>query len=86
MDAIHSDQLPEHGGLPSVRDEYALESGLARPRRVRFLAMVTFLGINGVEFEASDADAVVAMLAPADGTASEGEWATWIRAHTRRGR
>jgi death-on-curing protein len=33
IDAIHNDQLREHGGLPGVRDENVLESTLARPRR-----------------------------------------------------
>ncbi|NIP87774.1 MAG: type II toxin-antitoxin system death-on-curing family toxin, partial [Gammaproteobacteria bacterium] len=31
-DAIHRDQLRQHGGVPGVRDENALESALARPR------------------------------------------------------
>lgn len=31
-DAIHEDQLAEHGGLAGVRDEGAIESALARPR------------------------------------------------------
>jgi death-on-curing protein len=31
-DAIHAAQLAEHGGLPGVRDEGALESALMRPR------------------------------------------------------
>lgn len=31
MDAIHHDQLREHGGLPGIRDENILESALARP-------------------------------------------------------
>lgn len=31
-DAIHLDQLREHGGLPGVRDDNALESALARPK------------------------------------------------------
>src|SRR6188508_1304662 len=80
IDAIHDDQVREHGGLPGVRDENALESALARPqqkhtydpgidlaglaaayafglarnhpyrdgnKRIAFLALVTFLGING---------------------------------------
>lgn len=33
VDAIHSDQIREHGGLAGVRDENALESALARPRQ-----------------------------------------------------
>jgi death-on-curing protein len=33
VDAIHTDQLREHGGLPGVRDEHILESALARPQQ-----------------------------------------------------
>ena len=33
VDAVHDDQLREHGGLPGIRDENALESALARPRQ-----------------------------------------------------
>jgi death-on-curing protein len=33
VDAIHSDQLREHGGLPGIRDETVLESALARPQQ-----------------------------------------------------
>ena len=32
LDAVHLDQLREHGGLPGIRDENALESALARPQ------------------------------------------------------
>ncbi len=33
VDAIHDDQVREHGGLPGIRDEHALESALARPQQ-----------------------------------------------------
>ena len=33
LDAIHLDQLREHGGLPGVRDENVLESALARAKQ-----------------------------------------------------
>jgi death-on-curing protein len=33
VDAIHADQLRQHGGLPGVRDENALESALTRPQQ-----------------------------------------------------
>lgn len=33
VDAIHWDQIREHGGLAGVRDENALESALARARQ-----------------------------------------------------
>ncbi len=35
LDAVHLDQLREHGGLPGLRDENALEAALARPRQRR---------------------------------------------------
>ena len=112
IDAIHGDQLREHGGLPGVRDENVLESALARPqqkwryeaqtdvpmlaaayafglvtghpyrdgnKRIGFLAMVTFLGINGHELEAPETDVVVEFLALADGRVSENQLADWIR-------
>lgn len=114
VDAIHSDQIREHGGLPGVRDENALESALARPqqkwhyappvdmaalgaayafglvrnhpyrdgnKRIGLLAMVTFLGVNGHEFNAGDADVVAEILALAEGTITEEALADWIRRH-----
>jgi death on curing protein len=33
VDAIHHDQIREHGGLAGVRDENLLESALARPQQ-----------------------------------------------------
>jgi death-on-curing protein len=50
-------------------------------KRIGFLAMVTFLGINGYELDATDGDVVGEMLALADGTVSEDELADWIRKH-----
>lgn len=114
IDAIHYDQLREHGGLPGIRDENALESALARPqqkrhyadttdipllaaayafglvknhpyrdgnKRIGFLAMVTFLGLNGYELNATDADVVAEIVALADGSVSEEALADWIRRH-----
>ena len=119
VDAIHAEQIREHGGLSGVRDENALESALARPRqkwdhvnrvdvavlaaaygfglarnhlyydgnkRMAFLAIVTFLGINGLDLDVSDAEVIAEMLALADGSVSEDELAGWIRQHTRRRR
>lgn len=114
VDAIHFEQLREHGGLHGIRDEGALESALARPRqkwwyekktdvvslaaaygfgivrnhpfrdgnkRVGFLALVAFLGLNGYEFEAAEDDVVSEMFALAAGRISESELAQWIRRH-----
>ena len=33
IDAVHFDQLREHGGLAGLRDEHTLEAALARPRQ-----------------------------------------------------
>ena len=115
VDAIHTDQVREHGGLPGVRDEHLLESALARPqqkwryadrtdmptlaaayafgliqnhpyrdgnKRIGFLAVVTFLGINGHDFSATDTDVVSEFLALADGSISEEGLANWIRQHS----
>ena len=115
VDAVHHDQLREHGGLPGIRDENVLESALARPqqkwhyadntdvpmlaaayafglvknhryrdgnKRIGFLAMVTFLGMNGDELEATDAEVVAEILALADGSVSEDALADWIRQHS----
>ena len=115
VDAIHNDQLREHGGLPGIRDENVLESALARPqqkwhyaeqtdvfvlaaayafglvknhpyrdgnKRIGFLAMVTFLGLNGYGLDVADADVVAEILALADGQLSEEALADWIRQHS----
>lgn len=47
-------------------------------KRIAFLAMVTFLGLN-IEFVVPEADAVVMMLAVAAGEVSEESLAQWIR-------
>lgn len=114
VDAIHNDQLHEHGGLPGVRDGNVLESALALARhkwhygssvdipalaaaygfglaknhpyhdgnkRIAFLAIVTFLGLNGYELDATDAEVIAVMLAVADGRLSEEHLAAWVRQH-----
>ena len=115
VDAIHSEQVREHGGLPGLRDANILESALARPRqkwnydsavdlptlaaayafglvrnhpyrdgnkRIGFLAMVSFLGINGMEFTATDVEVVSEFVALAAGRVAETELATWIADHS----
>jgi death-on-curing protein len=114
LDAIHLDQLREHGGLHGIRDENALESALARARnkwaydsvedpavlaaaygyglatshpyrdgdkRIAFLAMLVFIGLNGWDVEAPEAEVVTTMLAVADRRCSEEELAAWLRMH-----
>jgi len=117
VDAIHTDMLLTHGGLPGLRDEDMLESALARPRqrfaydattdlaalaaaygfglarnhpyndgnkRVAFVTMAVFLGLNGLEFTAADTDVVTAIVALASGTLDEAALADWIRLNSRK--
>jgi death on curing protein len=112
VDAIHADQLRQHGGLAGIRDENALESVLARAqqkwscgdtrdlatlaaaygygltrshpyrdgnKRIGFLALATFLGVNGRELNATDADVVTTKVALAAGKLTERKLADWIR-------
>ena len=51
-------------------------------KRIGFLAMVTFLGVNGRDFLATEAEVVAAILALADGSLSEEALADWIRQHS----
>ena len=51
-------------------------------KRIGFLAMVTFLGMNDHELDATDAAVVAEILALADGGLSEEALADWIRQHS----
>jgi len=112
VDAAHLDQLREHGGLPGIRDENALEAALARQqqkwhyepdsdlatlaaayafglakahplndgnKRAAFLTAVIFLGLNGKDIDATEAEVVQAVTALAAGSLTEAALATWIR-------
>jgi death-on-curing protein len=114
IEAIHSDQVLVHGGLPGIRDENALESALARPlnrraydsgsdlaelaaaygyglasshpfndgnKRIAFLAMYVFLGLNGLEIEADETEVVDLVVAVASGRCDEEDLADWLRSH-----
>ena len=115
VDAIHTDMLLTHGGLPGLRDADLLESALVRPRqrfaydatadlatlaavygfglarnhpysdgnkRVAFVTMAVFLGLNGLKFTAAEAEVVTTMVVLAWGTLDEDDLADWIRRHT----
>jgi death-on-curing protein len=114
LDAVHFDQLREHGGLPGVREEDTLEAALARPRqrwtyepqsdlatlaaaygwglvtshpyrdgnkRVAFLAMAIFVGLNGFEIEASPEEVVTTMFATAASQLTEAQLRDWVQSH-----
>lgn len=48
-------------------------------KRIAFLAMYVFLGVNGHELDAPETEVVSLMRAVADHRCSEGELAAWIR-------
>jgi death-on-curing protein len=67
----------------------ALGHGIARNhpfidgnKRTAFVAVETFLLLNGVALLASDAESVVAVLDLAAGEMTEEEFAAWLRDHT----
>ena len=50
VDAIHADQIREHGGLLGLRDEDGLESALARPRHKWLYERTTDLASLGAAY------------------------------------
>jgi death-on-curing protein len=48
-------------------------------KRISFLAIVTFLGLNDIDFLVPETDAVVMMIGVAAGEVSEESLARWIR-------
>ena len=55
-------------------------------KRIGFLALVTFPGLNSYALSASDAEVVAEKLALADGRVSEDALADWVRQHCNRRR
>jgi death-on-curing protein len=53
-------------------------------KRVGFVVMATFLGLNGCEFIATESDVVTTVVALASGNIDEKTLADWIRAKTRK--
>ena len=52
-------------------------------KRIGFLALATFLGINDLELETTDEDIVTTMLALADGRLTVPQLTRWVRARLR---
>ena len=52
-------------------------------KRVAFMAVVVFLGLNGYDLEATEADVVAVVLKLAAGNLSERALAHWVREHLR---
>jgi death-on-curing protein len=87
----HKWHYHDESDLPMLAAAYAF--GLVKNdpyrdgnKRIGFLAMVTFLGINGHELDATDGEVVAEFLGVADGGVSEDELAVWIRQHVARKR
>jgi len=51
-------------------------------KRVAFVVMAVFLGLNGFEFNASESDVVTTIVALAAGEIDEEALAGWIRVHS----
>jgi len=54
-------------------------------KRTAYVALETFLALNGCAFPVSDADAVVATLAMAAGEMNDEEFTAWVRDNTQPG-
>jgi death-on-curing protein len=52
-------------------------------KRTAYVALESFLELNGCEFPVSDRDAVIATLALAGGKMSDDEFTAWVRNNTR---
>jgi death-on-curing protein len=52
-------------------------------KRTAYVALETFLRLNGCLFPVSDAEAVVAMLEMASGDMEDDEFTAWVRLHTK---
>jgi death-on-curing protein len=52
-------------------------------KRTAYVALETFLAVNGCRFAASDADSVIMMLQLAAGELSDEEFTLWVRTSTR---
>ena len=51
-------------------------------KRTGYVAAELFLALNGLSLEADDAQCVLTMLAVAEGSITEAEFASWIRQHS----
>ena len=73
----------EQRGLPALAAAYAFGIVRNHPfvdgnKRAGFLAMIAFLGLNGIDFLADEAEAVAIFLDLADGNVSEDGLTRWI--------
>ena len=80
----------DHGrDLATLAAAYAFGVATAHPfndgnKRSAFVAMAIFLGLNGKELNATEAEVVQVMVALAAGSLKEAQLATWVREHLAR--
>ena len=72
--------------IPALAAAYAYGIAQNHPyadgnKRVAFVAMAVFLGLNGLDLIAEEPDVVSTMIALASGNLEEAELAEWIRRH-----
>jgi death on curing protein len=83
------EQLFAYGDAPDIADLAAAYGfGIARNhpfadgnKRTAFVAIELFLGLNGYDFNASDEDCILTILALAAGEMEEAQLAAWVRAN-----
>jgi death-on-curing protein len=73
IEAIHSDQV-----LVGLASSHPFNDG---NKRIAFLAMYVFLGLNGLEIEADETEVVDLVVAVASGRCDEEDLADWLRSH-----
>jgi len=72
--------------LPTLAAAYGYGLATSHPyhdgnKRIAFLAMVIFLGLNGWKLDAPESAVVTTLVAGASRQCSEAEFADWLRAH-----
>jgi death on curing protein len=77
----------EQPTLPELAASYAFGLVKNHPfidgnKRIGFVAATLFLELNGLQFQATEADAVIQTLALATGDVSEADYATWLAANS----
>jgi death on curing protein len=84
------EQLFAYGEAPDIADFAAAYGfGIARNhpfadgnKRTAFVAIELFLALNGYEFNATDEDCILTILALAAGEMKEAQLAVWVRANS----
>ena len=88
VDRARNKFIYENAGLPTLTAAYAFGIAKNHPfvdgnNRVALLSLVTFLGLNRVEFIAPEAEAVVMIRGLAASEVSEDDLKHWIAANIR---